>query len=321
MTYKELKNYQDELIEKHLNGSTIQELSKEYQSKKKDIYDIVQFAYKHKVSQMSDLEIETAKQMYAQGMSSIAVAEQLHIHHQTILKCVDHVRSKGYRTYTLDEDYFDVIDTSNKAYILGLLYADGCNHVDQHSISISLQEGDVKILQRISDELKSNKPLEFLPPRYHSINGRECNCQPQYRLRVNSAHLSDRLNELGLVKRKTLVLEFPTFLDENLVPHFIRGYMDGDGGIYAYNRKHMESLHHQVVITQTKKFCEQLKEIVENIFNIHCGLYDAPSKSGNIKYFYIGGINQCTKFLDWIYKDADLLLDRKYETYLTYFKC
>ena len=51
------------------------------------------------------------------------------------------------RRYNLDEEYFDNINSQNKAYILGFLYADGSNNPKKHTVSISLQEEDRYILE------------------------------------------------------------------------------------------------------------------------------------------------------------------------------
>ena len=32
------------------------------------------------------------------------------------------------RKYNVNDNYIDIIDNQNKAYILGFLYADGCNY-------------------------------------------------------------------------------------------------------------------------------------------------------------------------------------------------
>ena len=50
------------------------------------------------------------------------------------------------RKYTLNENYFDIIDTQEKAYIVGLLFSDGCISEINNAISISLKEEDKDIL-------------------------------------------------------------------------------------------------------------------------------------------------------------------------------
>ena len=39
------------------------------------------------------------------------------------------IDSKFLTIYEIDENFFKTIDTEEKAYILGFIYANGCNHV------------------------------------------------------------------------------------------------------------------------------------------------------------------------------------------------
>lgn len=61
------------------------------------------------------------------------------------------------RKYTLDENYFYNINTSEKAYILGFIAADGCVSEDRLVISISIN--DKHLLEKIKKEFKSNQVL------------------------------------------------------------------------------------------------------------------------------------------------------------------
>jgi hypothetical protein len=125
----------------------------------------------------------------------------------------------------LDEHYFDEIDTPNKAYILGFLYADGYNNEVNHTIVLTLHEKDKDILEKIRKELKCEKPL------YHisSVNKHDGKPRELESLILASKHMSETIKKWGLVPNKTFTLEFPKFLSDNLVCHFIRGYFDGDG--------------------------------------------------------------------------------------------
>jgi hypothetical protein len=65
---------------------------------------------------------------------------------------------------TYNEHFFDVIDTPEKAYFLGLMYSDGCvwhtertgktgNILYEYCTSISLQETDKDILDKFKNAL------------------------------------------------------------------------------------------------------------------------------------------------------------------------
>lgn len=54
--------------------------------------------------------------------------------------------------------------------------------------------------------------------------------------------MANDLINLGCIPRKTLVLKFPneSTVPKQLIKHFIRGYMDGDGCISTYYKKRKE---------------------------------------------------------------------------------
>lgn len=143
-------------------------------------------------------------------------------------------QGKFKKEYDVNENFFEIIDNEEKAYILGFFYADGCNQNNNGSKSISFTqlEQDVDILDKIKDAMESNhKYCEMI---------QETNGKRKFRLQFYSQKLSDDLFNLGAVYNKSLILKFPTTLSEQLMPHFIRGYFDGDGCIWMGKPKIME---------------------------------------------------------------------------------
>lgn len=209
------------------------------------------------------------------------------------------------RKYPLREDYFDNIDSEDKAYFLGLLFADGCNHRnDKKKISISLQSCDKDILSKFSQYLYGAENLQFIKTRKHY--------KDQYCLSIHSTHVSDVLNTLGCVARKSLVLKFPD-IQEKLIKHFIRGYFDGDGSLYYYTRRNKPE--YTLSIVSTKDFTDKLKYILNKELNIH--VCDKLTGNNNITHtIYVRGNKQVSKLLDWLYLDTNLYLERKYNKYL-----
>ena len=222
----------------------------------------------------------------------------------------------GRRSYQVNEYYFDEIDTSNKAYILGFFYADGSNVKSKRTISMSLEEKDKDILERIRNEIGSERPLEFLD--YSNKHDFRYTYKNQYRLLLFSAHMCNVLESIGMVPNKSLVADFPT-LPSELVRHFVRGLFDGDGSVYRHKYKNRNSYQHTLTITSTLSLCEKLVNVVESALDINCHIYDASNHNGITKVFTISGKNQIKKFMDWIYDGSDLKLQRKYDRYIQYF--
>ena len=66
------------------------------------------------------------------------------------------------RLYTLNENFFETIDTEDKAYWLGFIYADGYitkSKTGQHNLGIKLSIKDLAHLQKFALDIKTNKPI------------------------------------------------------------------------------------------------------------------------------------------------------------------
>ena len=265
-------------------------------------------------------QIQDILDMYVnQKISSVKIGEKYGCCHKVILRLleeqnIDHTW-KPKRKYVVNETYFDEIDTPNKAYILGFLYADGHNCLDKRTISIALQEEDRDILERIREEIDSEKPLEFLD--YSNKHDGGYTYKNQYRLVIFSKHMCETLEAIGMMQNKSLKLQFPNIKPE-LYSHFIRGYFDGDGCIHqriVSDKFRPVSLS----IVSTESFCKSLVKISRDHLGIKSNYYDAGCHNGITKSFSIGSQDSIRKFLDWMYQDADLFLKRKHDRYMSYY--
>ena len=70
------------------------------------------------------------------------------------------------RKYDVNDNYFDIIDSQEKAYIFGLFYADACNYEYNGRIKIDLQEDDKEILEIIKDKLEYTGTLKCYYVKY-----------------------------------------------------------------------------------------------------------------------------------------------------------
>lgn len=218
------------------------------------------------------------------------------------------------KKYDINETFFDNIDTEEKAYILGLLYADGYNHENRNSVNLSLAEKDKNILDKITQLIQPTKPLQFIEMSKQNIKN-----QNQYRLVIANKHISQQLAKLGCMQAKTFKITFPEWLQDNLIPHFIRGCFDGDGYI-SKNEKNP-----QISIVATEIFCNKLAEILKAKCDINCYIRTRhKERNNNIRTLGISGRLQIIRFLNFTYKNANIFLDRKMElanNILNYTKC
>lgn len=212
---------------------------------------------------------------------------------------------EGIRKYQVNENYFDNIDTPNKAYILGFLYADGYNNPITKSMVLDLKDIDKEILEKISKELGNTRPLYF----YTSINKTDKKERHNCRLTISNKHIHEQLLKLGVIPNKTFILSFPDFIPDNLMSHFIRGYFDGDG-CFSYSNKTNRSY---ITICSSDIFCEELASFLKEKENITLHVNNISNKNEKTKIARTSSKKEIINFLKYIYRDSDLKLERKYK--------
>lgn len=218
-----------------------------------------------------------------------------------------------YTKYSINHSYFSCIDTEEKAYILGLLYADGCVCSTNNCISIVFQTKDRDLLDIIKTALTSTHPIKHFST-YSLFN-------------FTSKQLKQDLITLGCVPKKSKILQFPEFLILSpLLKHFLRGYFDGDGSISSFisttqHKNRQKQTQIKVLdcsITSSTLFITKCSEVIKSLLNINTCI-KIPHKDknlGDISSLDIRGRKQIKIFLDFIYSDATIKMERKYNKYL-----
>lgn len=257
--------------------------------------------------------------MYSeQNMSKPKIAKKYNVSHTIInnilekSKCEKKTASQAHRKYPLNEHYFDNIDSSEKAYILGFIYADGSNIYKNNYISIDIERGDIDLLYKISERLYSENSHDRIR-NYDLVKNKKDGTKRIYYssvLSFNSKYMCEILNKLGCPRNKSLIVKFPEWLvNEELQRHFIRGYYDGDGGTYVPYKKGYGA---QSKIIGTIQFINKIDEIVKKQCDVNTYM-EHPYPALN--RVCISGNQQVKRFLDWIYNGSTIHLDRKYFEY------
>ena len=217
--------------------------------------------------------------------------------------------------YKINEYYFDDIRNPEVIYTIGFLYADGCNHSCK-SISMSLEEQDGYILERMNQNIQNEKSIRFVDmSNKHDFGYTYKN---QYSWCIYNRRIAEVLNVLGVVPRKSLILEFPKWLHPSLYSQFLLGVFDGDGSVCKGDRvKTMPRF--LLTITSTEQFCKAIVDICASQIGIRGHIYDASNHNGITKVFALSGSNVVKKFMDWMYQDSTIYLQRKYNRYCEYF--
>ena len=218
---------------------------------------------------------------------------------ETLLTC-----DKGKAKHPRDSHYFADINTPEKAYWLGFLYADGyVTNIGRYALRINLQQDDAEHLKKFLKAIKAtNTEIRYTK----KIDGEKI----YYGCYVNISD-KDMVNDLiqkGCVPKKSLILSFPS---EDIVPyylisHFIRGYSDGDGSIYNTTSKKSDKLFYWWHILGIKNFLTGIQK--------YLGLERLQLEDrGNYFSLNVGGNNVLANALMIIYKDSyeDIELTRK----------
>lgn len=230
---------------------------------------------------------------------------------------------KNPRKYTLNESFFENIDSEEKAYVLGFVYADGNNKTQGSGLMFTLNASDSEILEKIKKALNSDAKILL-------YERKDYNCGQCAHIDFNSRKISKDLINKGAPPNKTYKIKFPSFIEEKLLPHFIRGYFDGDGCIWNGKRKKMyvkdstckkgykNRIVHNVkfTITSNTNFIIGVQNyLVEKIGLKKTKLLYRNKNNKNIATLEYSGRGNIKKLYDFMYTNATIFLERKFKKF------
>lgn len=202
------------------------------------------------------------------------------------------------RKYTLDETYFDKMDTPQAIYWFGLLLADGC-HYPENTISLFLQERDSALLEALNVTIGSNKPLTVR---------KEKKGQGSCGIIMHSKKIAARLNDLGIVKKKTFLTKWPEWLEERFYQAFLLGCWDGDGWV---------GKNTGISYIGTLSLCESIATVFREKTGVNCFVKKAGNEGSDTFVALVAGRTQSVRVLEWLYSGGvEIFLERKYQRFL-----
>lgn len=242
-----------------------------------------------------------ALEMYKAGKSLTQIGKELNVNRKRLSrdfkKLGINIIQNGQK-HIYNYNIFKQIDTEEKAYWLGFLYADGYVNIDK-GIELTLQESDYEHLKKFRNFIGD----ETIDITYkESVNA--------YRVSIYSKEIAQDLINLGCVQAKSLILQFPTEeqVPNHLIHHFMRGYFDGDGCVYYSHGQLAFS------ILGTSEFLDKYEEYVLNSMEREKStrrLHDKRLMNNTESIQYTGNV-QCGKWFNFLYNNATIYLQRKY---------
>jgi hypothetical protein len=199
--------------------------------------------------------------------------------------------SERHRLYTLDHGYFDEISDEHRAYWLGFITADGCvtQPEGRRILQVQLKASDGGHLRTMCDDLGSDRPVIFSKRSEASVA-------------FNSEPIADALARVGIGPRKTGIVE-PWDGPAELMPHYWRGMVDGDGCLHRQSRNGKWALSLVGSEACVRGFAAWAHEM--------CGSDARPQLAQGCWYWAVGGTYKPQMLARALYAGADIALPRK----------
>ena len=228
--------------------------------------------------------------VYAQGFSGEKLADRYGVDPVTIrnivLRCgVPYRDRRESRSIHIQTDFFSEIDTPVKAQVLGLIYADG-NVATRDDGKVSFasiaQHSDYKAWLGRLGRLWGGTVIS---------GGRPTSSK----LTIPGIALAESLVRHGVIPAKSKILEPPNLKDD-LVRHFIRGYIEGDG--------HISKDGERVSIAGTKSVLEWMQ--TEIGIGIDRSMKQEITKNSGVHRLDLNGKHQAKAVIEWLYDGFDV---------------
>lgn len=202
---------------------------------------------------------------------------------------------ESHREYQLNESFFSLIDKESKAHHLGLYATDG--NVTRNIIGLELQRRDEDMLKIIKTSVATNKPL--YPTLHYSKES--ANYHEGIKLALISTTMTKDLSGYGIVPNKSLTLEIDlSLIPTELLRHFWRGCVDGDGWVYSGARL-------QVGLCGSLKMMEDFAAYLRTVL----GIRETVVKHHSIWKVVIDSEKISLIVLHHFYNDSAIFLKRK----------
>lgn len=251
----------------------------------------------------AETNAEAIAALYEAGHSTRAIGEMLGHGKSTVNALISrHGGELRQRPGCERPDYFEQVDTPEKAYWLGFITADGCiittpAYPDGSHLAVRLAARDKDHLSKLKEAVGA------LSAVYIGINKVDGKAHEFAHLAVSSRRLTLSLLALGIGPRKSATAE-PWNGPAELMPHYWRGLFDGDGSIA---RKTGDQ--YQMVQCGSEACVRAFAAWAEGV----CGTKAEPFYRGGCWRYGVSGRYQVPKLVRALYADAPVSLDRKQE--------
>ena len=303
------KEEKNDIVKSFQEGKTFKELQVKYNAHYFTIKKVLdEFGIDtHRRRRWTDKQKQDILEMYTKKSMTIAEIKKVYTTHSReigkILKELG-IDTSYYQSRNvnrnINKNFFEIIDTEEKSYILGLLMADGCVRAHKNgNLYLTLELIDKEIIERVQKELKSDSKI------YESNRKRDYikNEKPTYTFSITDTKLCNDLGKYGVVPMKTKATDWLTQdIPDNLKRHYLRGLFDGDGSIGHYKGRWYISL-----INNHPKFLQDVGQWIEDLTGFGCPKVSKTSTSNRIIYTD----KKAKAIMKLLYQDNNISIERK----------
>lgn len=201
----------------------------------------------------------------------------------------------------VNEHYFDNINSEIQAYLLGFITADGTINDTRKTpvLQVHISTKDNYIVRLLENEIGNTVKT------YYSPDGK------RVAFRTSSEYLCNKLREYYIMPRKTGYEELAIdILPSNLLSHYIRGLIDGDGWICNTKLK-AGGVRKNIGFCGSELACEQLRDHFTRLLDTYPVKVSKVKGKNNYKINYASKTD-IQRILRYIYGGATVFLERKY---------
>lgn len=209
--------------------------------------------------------------------------------------------------HTCDWSYFKNIDSQEKAYWLGFIYADGCisdtSKKGNKRFQLTLSIKDLAHLEDFKKAINASHLIHQYVVKKGKMIGHK-----YATIKITSDDFCNDLILHGCTPRKSNALFFPS-LEKSFINHFIRGYFDGDGSVFISKEKHWRTKKISDVIHYRFGGTESFLSSVAKEINLGKSLKKAK-RSVMYELSYKRN-KKVIPFKDYLYHNATTFMSRK----------
>ena len=256
------------------------------------------------MTKLTPQEIKDALGKYESGLSLVEVGQLFNVSGAAIGGLLirrgipRRTLSKAKRVLPCNHAYFNEPLDEARAYWIGFILADGAIVEKSYGVTsqfaVVLAEKDRGHLEKLKAALDSEHKI---------VTVKRSDGRTGVRFAVSSAEMADSLIQFNIIPRKSGKQIVSDLIPSDFLPHYFRGYFDGNGSI-----SRSTSSKWNISNVSSEEFLCSFLDWIDNHIG---GNRPSINFSDGVHRVQWSGTHRCKEILDLMYEGATVYLDRK----------